>query len=256
MKNAAERNRWRLLALAGTAVALVATPAAGSVNIVGDPGVVTLDAARVDDLLSLTGDTSTHLLIVPVKVEGKKITQEHVTETRRWLESGGVIWAEGDGLNSRLVRALAEPKVASYKFRSPTTGHPGGEMIIRKKSARFSIRDHALTEGVNQLYIIPSERLNGTKGAIALVEMTDALGEYGAVISAIPVGQGFIVLDGTARKNRPPTKGRVLEFDKNHPNAKKEGSNWNSFDWDLLKANAIAHARLTRASQNPAVGAY
>jgi hypothetical protein len=62
------------------------------------------------------------------------------------------------------------------------------------------------------------------------------------VLIALPVGRGFMILDGTARKGHLLFR-RLKGFDAAHPNSLKQDSGWNSYDWDKLRVNARDHAR-------------
>ncbi len=80
--------------------------------------------------------------------------------------------------------------------------------------------------------------LRTLEGAQSLVEMTDDQGNHGLVLAAVPVGRGWVVLDGTARSRRRLPFGRLPGFDPDHPNALKSDGVWRSYDWPKLLANA------------------
>jgi hypothetical protein len=114
------------------------------------------------------------------------------------------------------------------------------ELVVRGASERLRIHDHPLTEGVEQLYVFPRYRFDGTLHAQPILEMTDTRGNHGIVIAAVPIDQGLVVLDGTARRERT-FFGRLPEFDASNPNAVRDGEGWNSYDWSRLVDNARRH---------------
>jgi hypothetical protein len=106
----------------------------------------------------------------------------------------------------------------------------------------MTISDHAFTTGVSQLYLFARSKFDGTERAEPLVKMGDTAGNSGWVLVAVPVGRGFMILDGTARKQHWLFR-RLKGFNKDHLNSLKQDSGWNSYDWDKLRLNARDHAR-------------
>ncbi len=236
------RSRGRAAALSAVIVALAVT-SAFSLDRVRD-GFFRLDFDRVDDLLTLPQDTDVRVLEIRSK-EPKRISDAHIKLLREWVESGGVVWAVEDGLESTLVRNLARFRVERFNYRKTGTGKRGGELIVRGVSERLVIGDHALTEGVAQLYLFPRYKFDGTMGAAHLVEMTDTRGNHGLVIAAIRVGKGLLLLDGTAREKRL-LFGRIGGFDEDRPNSVEHDGRWNSYDWPKLLDNAVRFASEAR----------
>jgi len=158
------------------------------------------------------------------------------------VESGGVLWVAGDGLESSLAQTVAPFLFESFDFVRSSSGNRGGELIVKGLSPRMTITDHELTAGVSQLYLFARSKFDGTERAEPLVKMGDSAGNSGWVLVAVPVGRGFVVLDGTARKKRWFFR-RLRGFDEAHPNSLEQDSGWNGYDWDKLRGNAKDHAR-------------
>ena len=207
-----------------------------------DYGIYRLDFKQIDDLLQLDTTSVIRVLVVE-RQDSKAISGSHVAITRKWVESGGVLWAVGDGLRSTLAQQIARFTTSDFGFKKAGSTKTGGELVVRGASPKLVIRDHALTAGVDQLYLFPHHRFDGTTGAEPLVDMTDSKGNQGIVLAAVRVGSGLVVLDGTAR-----TKGGFLSiggmpgFDPAHPNATHQSGTWNNYDWSRLMANARSHA--------------
>ena len=72
--------------------------------------------------------------------------------------------------------------------------------------------------------------------------MGDSEGNSGWVLAAVPVGRGFVILDGTARKNHWFFR-RLKGFDEDPPNSLEQDSRWNSYDWGTLQDNVRDWAR-------------
>ena len=113
----------------------------------------------------------------------------------------------------------------------------------------MTIADHALTEGVSELYLFAQTKFDGTERAEPLVQMGDTAGNSGWVLVAVKVGRGFMILDGTARKKHWLFH-RLKGFDEAHPNSLEQDSGWNSYDWDKLRVNAQEHAGLALAPED------
>jgi hypothetical protein len=110
--------------------------------------------------------------------------------------------------------------------------------VVRGESPRLVIHDLPLTRDVQQLYLFPRHRMNGTKDVLPIVEMTDEQGNQGLVLAAVSLGRGLVVLDGTARSRRRLPFGRLPGFNPDHPNSLKQDGVWRSYDWPRLLANA------------------
>lgn len=221
--------------------ALIAAPAAQAGLAEIDRGVYRLTFDHVDELLGLTRDEPLRVLVIDEK-DPKKVSDAHIASTRDWVRSGGVVWAVGEGLESVLVRALAPFNVRKFDYKKTGTGKRGGELLVRGSSPRLEIHDVPLSEGVDELYLFPKRRFNGTRDALPVVEMTDERGNHGLVIAAVPVGRGLLVLDGTARSRKKLPVGRLPGFDPDHPNAVKQSGVWRNYDWPRLTANAVEWA--------------
>lgn len=210
-----------------------------------DPGIYRVDWKSIDDLLTIRSHADLDVLVLEDD-NTTSISDAHMKLLRQWVESGGVLWVAGDGLESSLAQTVAPFRLESFDFVRSSSGHRGGELIVKGLSPRMTIADHALTAGVSQLYLFARSRFDGTERAEPLVRMGDTAGNSGWVLVAIRVGRGYMILDGTARKE--PWLFRRLEgFDKAHPNSVKQDSGWNSYDWDALRINAREHARRSLA---------
>lgn len=207
-----------------------------------DDGIYRVDFKRIDDLLQLDKTSDVRVLVVEESHPGAN-SGSLTAITRKWIDAGGVLWAAADGLNSTLVRQIVRANVADFSFKKAGTNKTGGELVVRGASQRLVIRDHPLTAGVDQLYLFPLHRFDGTSEATPLVEMTDSKGNQGVVLAAVRVGRGLIVLDGTARsKGGYFFFGGLPGFHRDHPNSLKQGGEWNNYDWPRLMANARDHA--------------
>jgi hypothetical protein len=229
----------RSLLIAGALLTLFAGSASALEKMA--EGVFRLDFDRIDDLLMLPRHPDVAVLIVEDSAP-RAVSDAHIKVVRQWVESGGVVWVAGDGLESAVAGNLAPFQMSRFDYVKASTGKRGGELVVRGVSPRLRIADHALTVGVDQLYLFARHKFDGTQRAEPLVEMTDTEGNHGLVLAAVPIGHGYLVLDGTARKNRM-LFGRLPGFDPKHPNRLKQDSGWNGYDWDRLQANALEHAR-------------
>jgi hypothetical protein len=220
---------------------LVAGLAAAAGLTAVEPGVYRVGFDDVDELLGLSQRSDVYVLIVEDK-EPKRVSEAHVARVRDWVVRGGVLWAADDGLESLFVVKLASPIVRRFDYKKAGTGKRGGELVVRGESLRMVIHDLPLTTDIEQLYLFPHRRFNGTEGAQPLVEMTDEEGNHGLVLAAVPLGRGLVVLDGTARSRRRLPFGRLPGFDPDHPNALKQDGVWRNYDWPKLLANAKRRA--------------
>ena len=218
---------------------LGASPSAGFEEI--DPGIYRIDWKSIDDLLTISGHSDLDVLVLEDK-NTKNISDAHMKLLRQWVESGGVLWVAGDGLESSLAQTIAPFRFESFDFVRSSSGNRGGELIVKGLSSRMTIADHELTTGVSQLYLFARSKFDGTERAEPLVQMGDTAGNSGWVLVVVRVGRGFMILDGTARKEHRIFR-RLKGFDEAHPNSLKQGSDWNSYDWDKLRVNARDHAR-------------
>ena len=218
---------------------LGASPSAAFEKI--DPGIYRIDWKSIDDLLTIGSHDDLDVLVLE-KNETKSISDAHMKLLRQWVESGGVLWVAGDGLESSLAQTVAPFRFEPFDFVRSSSGQRGGELIVKGLSSRMMIADHALTAGVSQLYLFARSKFDGTAQAEPLVQMGDSAGNSGWVLVAVRIGRGYMVLDGTARKGHGLFR-RLKGFDKEHPNSLKQDSGWNSYDWETLRDNARDHAR-------------
>jgi len=230
----------RDMVLFACAILLLWVPSAAGFQEI-DSGVYRFDSKAVDDLLNISSRTDLNVLVLEDE-HSKSISDAHMKVLRQWVESGGVLWVAGDGLESALAQTVAPFRIEGFDFVRSSSGNRGGELIVKGLSPRMTIADHVLTAGVNRLYLFAQTKFDGTERAEPLVTMGDTSGNSGWVIAAVPIGQGFMVLDGTARKE-PWLFGRLQGFDKDHLNSLKQGSGWNNYDWNTLRLNARDHAR-------------
>jgi hypothetical protein len=202
-------------------------------------GVYAIDAENMDDLLELEAHPDMRVLLLN-DIQERSTSEVHAKALRNWIESGGVVWVEGDAAESPLVSLVEkEIKVEDFDFQKATTGKKGGELVVRDQSDNLKIHDHPLTEGVRQLYIYAARKFDGTRGLQPVVEMADEEGEQGVVIGAVPIGEGYLVLDGTRRAGSNLMFWRKRGFDEKHPNAVRQaGGKWEDYDWDRLVENA------------------
>jgi hypothetical protein len=205
------------------------------------PGVYRSDWRTIDDLLSI-GDQAELSVLVLEDHKTKTISDAHMTALRQWVESGGVLWVAGEGLESPLAQAVAPFRTESFDFVRSRSGKRGGELIVKGISPRMTIVDGPFTAEVNQLYLFARSRFDGTSRAEPLVQMGDSEGNSGWVLAAVPIGRGFLILDGTARKNHKVFR-RLKGFDEDHPNSLEQDSMWNSYDWTTLQDNVRDWAR-------------
>ena len=225
--------------LFGCALTLLGAFSTAAFEVI-DPGIYRIDWKTIDDLLTISGRDDLDVLVLEDN-EMRDISDAHMKVLRQWVESGGVLWVAGDGLESSLAQTVAPFRFEAFDFVRSSSGRRGGELIVKGLSSRMTIADHELTAGVSQLYLFARSKFDGTAQAEPLVQMGDTAGNSGWVLAAVPVGRGYLVLDGTARKDRlfRGLKG----FDKKHPNSLKQDSGRNSYDWDKLRVNAREHAR-------------
>ena len=205
------------------------------------PGIYRIDWKAIDDLLTIRNRADLHVLVLEDN-KTKSISDAHMKLLREWVESGGVLWVAGDGLESSLAQTVAPFRAESFDFVRSSSGNRGGELVVKGLSPRMTIADHALTADVSQLYLFARSKFDGTARAEPLVQMGDTAGNSGWVLIGVRVGRGFMVLDGTARKGHLLFR-RLKGFDKDHLNSLKQESGWNSYDWDKLLVNARDHAR-------------
>jgi hypothetical protein len=217
-----------------------------------DVGIYRIDSKTIDDLLTIPSHTDLEVLVLEDN-ETKSVSDAHMSLLRQWVESGGVLWVAGDGLESSLAQTVAPFRLQSFDFVRSSSGNRGGELIVKGLSPRMTIGDHELTTGVSQLYLFARSKFDGTERAEPLVQMGDSAGNSGWVLVAVPVGRGFLILDGTARKQHLLFR-RLKGFDEAHPNSLEQDSVWNSYDWDKLRVNARDHARQTLASVSQPFG--
>jgi hypothetical protein len=206
-----------------------------------DAGIYRIDWKQIDDLLTISSRTDLNVLVLESD-KTNDISDAHMKVFREWVESGGVLWVAGDGLENSLAQTVAPFRSESFNFVRSESGHRGGELIVKGLSPRMTIADHALTAGVNQLYLFAQRKFDGTERAVPLVQMGDSAGNSGWVLVAVPVGRGFMILDGTARKGNF-LFGRLKGFNADHPNSLKQDAGWNSYDWDKLRVNARDQSR-------------
>jgi hypothetical protein len=217
---------------------LGASPSAALEEI--SPGIYRIDGKTTDDLLSLQSRADLNVLVLEDN-KTNSVSDAHLNLLRQWVESGGVLWVAGDGLESSLAQGVAPFRSAAFDYVRSSSGNRGGELIVKGLSPRMAIADHELTAGVSQLYLFARSKFDGTERAESLVQMGDTAGNSGWVLVAVPAGRGFMILDGTARKGQWLFR-RLKGFDKAHPNSLKQDSGWNSYDWDRLRINARDHA--------------
>jgi hypothetical protein len=206
-----------------------------------DEGIYRIDSKTIDDLLTIPSHADLEVLVLEDN-ETKSTSDAHMSLLRQWVESGGVLWVAGEGLESSLAQTVAPYRLQSFDFVRSSSGNRGGELIVKGLSPRMTIGDHALTTGVSQLYLFARSKFDGTDRAVPLVQMGDSAGNSGWVLVAVPVGRGFLILDGTARKQHLLFR-RLKGFDEAHPNSLEQDTGWNSYDWDQLRVNARDHAR-------------
>jgi hypothetical protein len=211
-----------------------------------DPGIYRVDWKTIDDLLTIRSQADLNILVLEDN-NTKNISDAHMKLLRQWVESGGFLWVAGDGLKSSLAQTVAPFRSEAFDFVRSSSGNRGGELIVKGLSPRMTIADHALTAGVSQLYLFARSRFDGTERADPLVQMGDSAGNSGWVLVAVPVGRGFMILDGTARKGHWLFR-RLKGFNEDHPNSLKQESVRNSYDWERLRLNALDHARQALAT--------
>lgn len=237
------RSKTVILATMFLATLVSTAPLAGALERVRE-GIYRYDSATPDDLLTLSENPDVRVLIVDDE-RPKVLTEAHLTLARDWVRSGGVLWAVADGLESAVTKRLAPFEVRDFDYRRPTDGKRGGDLILRGVSSRLKLGDGPLMRGVDRLYVFPRRAFGGTADARPMVEMTDTRGRHGLVMASVEVGDGLLVLDGTARDEHF-LFGKLAGFDEDHPNALERDGEWNSYDWDAVLENASRHAFRSR----------
>jgi hypothetical protein len=232
--------RFPVVVLFACALSMLGAPPSSALEQI-EPGIFRVNWKTIDDLLTIDSQPDLNILLLEDN-NTRDISDAHMSLLRQWVESGGFLWVAGDGLESSLAQAVAPFRSESFDFVRSSSGHRGGELIVKGLSPRMSIADHALTAGVSRLYLFAQSRFDGTERADPLVQMGDSAGNSGWVLVAVPVGRGFMILDGTARKERWLFR-RLKGFNEAHPNSLEQESSWNSYDWERLRANARDHAR-------------
>jgi hypothetical protein len=205
-----------------------------------ESGIYRIDTKSTDALLTLRDQPDLNVLVLETN-KMKNISDAHMKLLRQWVESGGVLWVAGDGLENSLAQAVAPFRFEPFDFVRSSSNKRGGELIIKGLSPRMSIVDHELTAGASQLYLFARAKFDGTAQAEPLVKMGDTSGNSGWVLVAVPVGRGFMILDGTAREKRWLFR-RLKGFDPDHPNCLEQESSWNCYDWDKVRVNVRDHA--------------
>lgn len=218
-------------AFIGVASTVVAVHSSSALEKVSD-GVFRVTSDQVGDLLTLQERPDVKVLMLDQK-DPRDVFDAHIRLTRDWVEAGGVLWVAGDALKSAIARGIAPFRVERFKY-SRTSGKSGGELVVKGASQRLVIHEHQLTNAVDQLYLVATEKFDGTAGTQPLVEMTDTKGHHGLVLLAIPVGQGLLVLDGTSRKGQLSRQ----------PNSLKQDGVWSSYDWNKMATNATSYVKL------------
>lgn len=240
------RNDWMAVNIRTTipilSMALLATLSVSPASAFEEirPGVYRSDWRTIDDLLTIGDQAGLNVLVLEDR-QTKHVSDAHMTALRQWVESGGVLWAAGDGLDSSLARAVAPFRTESFDFVRSSSGKRGGELIVKGLSPRMTIIDSPFTADVTQLYLFARSKFDGTARAEPLVQMGDSEGNSGWVLAAVPVGRGYLILDGTARESR--WFRRLKGFNKDHPNSLEQDSVWNSYDWGTLQDNVGDWAR-------------
>ncbi|MGH9870832.1 MAG: hypothetical protein ACREAA_22065 [Candidatus Polarisedimenticolia bacterium] len=202
-------------------------------------GIYAVNPDKPDELLSLNAEPDLRVLILE-KIKPKTLSEAHSVALREWVESGGVLWVSGDAVETPLLALVSKGIMfGDFNYKKATTGKQGGELIVRGASDRLVIYDHPLTVGVDELFIQPVRKFDGSKDLMPLVEMTDMAGEKGIVLGAISVKRGYIVLDGT---KTPQGMARSAgDFNRDKPHAVKMADDtWNDYDWGKLMENAKA----------------
>jgi len=228
------------LSVAGCAALMPGQPDAPSASLEPYEGVERLEGRWSLDQLVEDG-VEASVLVVDSNLDSRDVSEVHLQKLREWIQAGGVLWVAGGGLESDFVQRLSRFDMDDFTFQKAATGRAGGELIVRGASPRMRIHDHPLTEGVDRLYLYPRYGFGAAEGIVPLVEMTDTDGEHGVVLAARPIGEGYVVLDGTVRETR--TFRRMPGFDPNHPNAELTDAGWRTYDWPMLFDNAVEVAQ-------------
>ncbi len=240
---------WCAAGAVGTA-ALLTVAAAASVPAFAfekvQDGVYALNPDNPDELLEMEATPDMKVLIFS-ETKNKTLSEAHAQSLRKWVENGGVIWVHGDATGSPLLKLVDKDiRVEDYPFKKATTGKEGGELIQKDVSDKLIIHDHPLAEGVNRLYVYPARKFDGTRNVQPVVEMTDKNGNHGVVIGTVPLGKGYIVLDGTRASGSPLMFWKKANKDNPHAVKNAEGD-WEDYDWDKLIENAVTLAKPTQA---------
>src|SRR6185436_1764645 len=68
-------------------------------------GTFRVDFQRPDDLLLLDDIAEVHVIVLSGE-DASSLSQIHLMKLRNWIACGGVMWAEGRGLESGVVEAF------------------------------------------------------------------------------------------------------------------------------------------------------
>ena len=200
-----------------------------------EDGIYSMPPGSNDELLNMDKYGDARVVIIPGDLPN--VSDAHIAALRDWVSKGGTVWVQEPALSNAALSTLVAINQQNFKFAKTATGKNGGELVVKDKVPRLKINDDPLTEGVEKLYVYPKYAFDGTPGLIPLLEMTDTEGHHGTVIGAVKIGEGRVVLDGTAH-TEGSAMARLPGFSVDHPNAEQQGNQWNSYDWDKLIANA------------------
>ena len=144
-------------------LAMLAAPTAAAFLKI-DEGIYRIDWKTIDDLLTIPSHPEMNVLVLEDN-NVKGVSDAHMKLLRDWVESGGVLWVAGEGLESALAQKVARFQFKSFKYFKSSTDDRGGELVVRAVSPRLTIADHELTAGVNQLYLFTRSSIEVTDRA-------------------------------------------------------------------------------------------
>ena len=152
-------------------IVIGALPAFGENFVFQSPcsdGTLTLSFRHIDDILKLEGDPS--LRIVEIKTaSAEAVSSAHLALLLRWIEGGGVLWFHGRGFESSLFEkvnpGIKLDRDLVFKESGALFTAQTGELFLRDLLPHIAIAEHRITEGVNMIYVRPSDRIVRPPGA-------------------------------------------------------------------------------------------
>jgi hypothetical protein len=178
-----------------------------------DSGVLTLDFAHIDDLLSISRVSELRIVEV-TRNSAAEVSSAHLALLLRWVEGGGVVWFREEGTASALFGKVNPGVTVGRRefWKESGAGFGAGELFVKGLLPQLVIGDHAVTEGVSSLYVLPynwgGTRHLEIKGAaytpiISFKSVADGLhtsppdGKLYVLLALVERGDGLVLIDVT-----------------------------------------------------------